>query len=75
MHSVYSGWSVYSSCSKTCGGGEQSRTRECVGGTCSLATSDDLEQTQTCNLQDCPAILVLSTRKSDNKPFLVDFNG
>ena len=75
MLSVYSSWSEYSSCSKTCDGGEQSRTRECVGGTCSLATSDDLIETQSCNELACPGVLVLSTKNAMNKPFIVDFNG
>jgi hypothetical protein len=67
--------SVYSTCSKNCGGGEQSRSRQCIGGECSLATSYDLEQTQTCNLQGCPKVLVLSTRISNNVPFNIDFDG
>ncbi len=53
-HLVYSTWSEYSSCTKTCGGGEELRTRECVDGTCSLATQDDVSQTQSCNAEACP---------------------
>ena len=52
-NSVYSDWSVFSSCSKTCGGGEQSRTRECEGGICSFANPGDLIETQACNEQAC----------------------
>ncbi len=74
MHSVYSEWSVFSSCG-VCDGSEQSRTRECVGGTCSLAMPDDLQQTQTCNVPACSAVLALSTASVQNKPFIVDFNG
>ena len=44
---------MFSSCSKTCGGGEQSRTRECEGGICSLANPGDLIETQACNEQAC----------------------
>lgn len=51
--SVYSDWSAYSSCSKTCGSGEQSRTRVCEGGICSLANPSDLIETTSCNEQDC----------------------
>ena len=50
---VYSNWSEYSSCSKTCGNGEHSRTRECVGGICSLATSDDKIETKSCMDKEC----------------------
>ena len=53
INSVYSDWSVFSSCSKTCGGGEQSRTRECEGGICSFANPGDLIETQACNEQAC----------------------
>ena len=44
---------MYSSCSVTCGEGEQSRTRQCVGGICSLAIPDDLIESRSCNMQDC----------------------
>ena len=46
---------MYSSCSVTCGEGEQSRTRQCEGGICSLANPDDLIESQPCNVQDCAA--------------------
>ena len=41
-------------CSKTCGEGEYSRTRECVGGICSRATTEDLFEVQTCKIRECP---------------------
>ena len=51
-------WGEYSKCSKTCGGGKQSRTRsktvvESNGGIC----SDLPTETITCNTQKCPSKL------------------
>ena len=51
--SVYSDWSEYTNCSKTCGEGQKTRTRSCIGGTCSLATDNDLNETATCNDRGC----------------------
>ena len=50
---VYSSWNPYSVCSVTCGDGQKTRTRTCVGGICSLATPQDFIQTDTCNERDC----------------------
>ena len=50
---VYSTWGSYSECSTTCGNGEKTRSRTCIGGICSLATSSDLIQTDICNEGDC----------------------
>ena len=50
---VYSTWGLYSECSKTCGDGEKTRSRTCISGICSLATSSDLIQTDICNKGDC----------------------
>ena len=50
---VYSTWESYSQCSKTCGDGEKTRTRTCIGGICSLASSNDMIQTEICNERDC----------------------
>ena len=50
---VYSAWGSYSDCSATCGNGEKTKIRTCIGGTCSLATSSDLIQTEICNEGDC----------------------
>ena len=50
---VYSTWGSYSECSTTCGNGEKTRSRSCIGGICSLATSSDLIETDICNKGDC----------------------
>ena len=47
---VVSTWSSWSSCSMTCGPGEQTRTRECHQGCKGVPTSE----TQVCNEVDCP---------------------
>ena len=50
---MYSTWESYSECSTTCGNGEKTKSRTCIGGICSLATSGDLIQTDICNEGDC----------------------
>lgn len=54
-------WSAWSGCSKTCGGGQRSRTRQVTtqpmhGG----AACPALQETQACNTQPCPTDCVLS---------------
>ena len=51
--SVFSSWSEWSSCSPTCGSGQQTRTRTCDQN-CDGVQNDDLEETQSCNNGDCP---------------------
>ncbi|XP_013411295.1 uncharacterized protein LOC106174328 isoform X9 [Lingula anatina] len=53
----YSDWSLWSTCTVTCGGGQQTRKRTCTnpapqfgGAFCSGPTSES----QTCNSQQCP---------------------
>uniref|UniRef100_H2XKP8 Uncharacterized protein n=1 Tax=Ciona intestinalis TaxID=7719 RepID=H2XKP8_CIOIN len=46
-------WSVWSTCSKTCDGGSQSRKRHCVGKTCAMGPSE----TRSCGTQPCPVWL------------------
>ena len=52
----WSNWRSYSSCSKTCGGGTQSRSRsktinEANGGSCPGSST----MTRDCNTQNCPS--------------------
>ena len=52
---VWGPWSTWLSCSKTCGGGIETRSRiktkaEQNGGNCSGSISDS----KTCNTQSCP---------------------
>jgi len=72
---VLSLWTDWSSCSLTCGSGEQTRTRTCDQN-CDGVSSDDLSETQDCNESDCPvsAVLMLNTRSSANKPVLIDLD-
>ena len=47
-------WSEWSSCSVTCGSGEQTRTRTCDQN-CDETRDYHLAETQSCNDNDCPA--------------------
>lgn len=54
----WSQWSSWSGCSETCGGGRQSRTRQCRNGnTC----SGPAVIYRDCNTQTCPGIYSSST--------------
>ncbi|XP_078494487.1 uncharacterized protein LOC101243368 isoform X1 [Ciona intestinalis] len=46
-------WSVWSTCSKTCDGGSQTRKRHCVGKNCALEPSEN----RSCGTQPCPVWL------------------
>ncbi|XP_013378635.1 SCO-spondin [Lingula anatina] len=54
----WSEWSAWSDCSKTCGGGSQSRSRSCTSSTGVHDDSDcpgSSSETQACNTDVCPA--------------------
>ena len=44
-------WGSFSACSRTCNGGERTRTRECIGGTNCLGSN--IERA-VCNTNSCP---------------------
>lgn len=71
----YSEWSEWSKCSKTCGGGKQSRTRSYIspkhGGIDIPEKNRSLRETQNCNIEQCPADPAKVTNWTDNK----DSNG
>jgi len=52
-----SGWSGWSACDKTCGGGRQTRTRTVIRNAANGGAScPALSQTQACNTQACPVV-------------------
>ena len=61
----YSNWGSYTSCSATCGGGEQVRTRQCNNPTPQYKGKDckwigPANETRACNTFYCPSELVTS---------------
>ena len=55
----YTEWSQWSVCDKTCGGGQQVKTRVCIGArngglTCAQLGLGNATETQDCNTQPCP---------------------
>ncbi|XP_078487952.1 uncharacterized protein LOC100179634 isoform X3 [Ciona intestinalis] len=52
---VFSEWSAFGPCTRTCGGGTMKRTRECVGGVVGEGECvGDVEDIQNCQTQGCP---------------------
>ncbi|XP_062577890.1 semaphorin-5A-like, partial [Saccostrea cucullata] len=62
VHGMWSGWSIWGSCSITCGGGQMSRSRNCdnpppmYGG---QACSGQSSKTSSCNSLNCPSMFYL----------------
>nr|XP_022343451.1 SCO-spondin-like isoform X5 [Crassostrea virginica] len=46
-------WGAWSTCSKQCGGGKRSRSRECAS-TDEIPCTDDTTEDEDCNTQSCP---------------------
>ena len=63
----WSPWGAYAACSKSCGGGSQSRSRQCNnpspahGGRSCPGSSSEL---RSCNAQPCPGNRLLKSFKS-----------
>ena len=56
-------WSAWGSCSVTCGGGDQSRTRSCEGQTDGGAPCQgDSSENQSCNTTPCPSKYLLAEK-------------
>ena len=59
FHAFFSGyaefktWGAWSTCSKQCGGGKRSRSRECAS-TDEIPCTDDTTEEVDCNTQSCP---------------------
>jgi hypothetical protein len=58
INCVVSDWSNWGTCSKTCGGGTQQRTKSITtqpqNGGRACPPSSELTESQTCNTQSCP---------------------
>ena len=52
---TWSDWSLWSECSRSCGGGRQSRMRECLTeGAAKLNCTGDVVELKDCNTHPCP---------------------
>ncbi len=73
VNGSYSEWSSWSTCSKTCGGGTQTRTRTYIPamyGGVDLADRNILSESQSCNTQECSTAykMILLANKSTTGP-------
>ena len=50
---VFDEWTVWGECSATCGGGSQTRTRNCTE-SCDFVEDADSIETQECGQDECP---------------------
>lgn len=58
---AWSEWSQFNSCTASCGGGSQTKTRECINGSPGQqGCIGDTTNTQSCNPQSCPSWSVWS---------------
>ena len=58
LECVYTQWSEWSHCSKSCDNGRRERTREVIGDvTCDMLTFES----ETCNTECCPGMYFLKT--------------
>jgi len=53
----WTSWSPWGTCNRSCGDGEQTRTRSCSGGVVGQGscTGNGWKDVQNCNLEECPA--------------------
>jgi hypothetical protein len=56
-------WATWTDCSKTCGGGERSRTRDCKAPLHQPCTYGDDSETGLCNKNDCEEVIVVYENK------------
>lgn len=54
VNGTWSDWSDWSLCPVTCGGGVQSRQRDCIGSECGGYCEGMKSETQACNIECCP---------------------
>jgi hypothetical protein len=65
---IFTPWSNWGSCTKSCGGGTQNRTRTytpAINGGVDLADKANINESRACNTQLCPAPKVPSTKIID----------
>ena len=71
-------WSSWGSCSATCGGGSQRRTRECDNPAPAAGGSEcpgSGEEVLSCNTETCPLVLIGGNGVSSGNVFVINRNG